>query len=46
MKRILQDTNTHVLKAHVDAACEIVLEKFDGRVEKAFDDETGLNLMQ
>jgi len=35
----------HVNKLIVGAACEIVLEKFEGKIEKAYDDETGLNLM-
>ena len=35
----------HVTKLIVGAACEIVLEKFEGTIEKKYDDETGLNLM-
>lgn len=35
----------HVTKLIVGAACEIVLEKFEGTIEKTYDDETGLNLM-
>ena len=42
----MQLVGGHVAKLVVGAACEIVLEKFDGRIEKAFDDETDLNLMQ
>ena len=36
----------HVEKLVVGAACEIVLEKLEGHIEKAYDDEIGLNLMQ
>ena len=36
----------HVAKLVVGAACEIVLEKLEGRIEKVYDEETGLNLMQ
>jgi len=35
----------HVTKLIVGAACEIVLEKLEGKIEKAYDSETGLNLM-
>ncbi len=42
----MQMVGGHVAKLVVGAACEIVLEKFDGRIEKAYDEETGLNLMQ
>jgi len=36
----------HVNKLVVGAACEIVLEKIEGKIEKSHDEETGLNLMQ
>ena len=42
----MQVVGGHVAKLVVGAACEIVLEKFEGRIEKAFDSQTGLNLMQ
>lgn len=42
----MQVVGGHVAKLVVAGACEIVLEKFDGHIEKAFDEETGLNLMQ
>ncbi len=42
----MQLVGGHVAKLVVGAACEIVLEKFEGRIEKAYDDQTGLNLMQ
>jgi len=35
----------HVTKVIVGAACEIVLEKLEGKIEKAYDSETGLKLM-
>ena len=36
----------HVAKLVIGGACEIVLEKLEGRVEKVYDEETGLYLMQ
>ena len=42
----MQVVGGHVAKLVVGAACEIVLEKFDGHIEKAHDPQTGLNLMQ
>lgn len=36
----------HVKKMVVAATCEVVLEKFKGKVERVPDSETGLNLMQ
>jgi len=36
----------HVAKLVVGAACEIFLTKYEGKIEKAYDEETGLNLMQ
>ena len=42
----MQLVGGHVAKLVVGAACEIVLEKFDGHIEKAHDPQTGLNLMQ
>jgi predicted DNA-binding protein with PD1-like motif len=44
--RQMQVVGGHVAKLVVGAACEIVLEKFEGHIEKAYDDQTGLNLMQ
>jgi len=35
----------HVNKLIVGAACEIVLEKIEGKIEKGYDSETGLRLM-
>ena len=42
----MQVVGGHVAKLVVGAACEIVLEKLEGRIEKAHDPQTGLNLMQ
>ncbi len=42
----MQLVGGHVAKLVVSGACEIVLEKFDGHIEKAHDPQTGLNLMQ
>ena len=42
----MQVVGGHVAKLVVGAACEIVLERFDGRIEKSYDDRTGLSLMQ
>ena len=36
----------HVNKLVVGAACEIVLTKLEGKIEKTYDDETGLKLMK
>jgi uncharacterized protein len=44
--RHMQLVGGHVAKLVVGAACEIVLEKLAGRIEKAYDEQTGLNLMQ
>lgn len=35
----------HVNKLIVGAACEIVLTKLEGKMEKSYDNETGLKLM-
>ena len=35
----------HVNKLIVSAECEIVLQKLEGKIEKTYDEETGLNLM-
>jgi len=42
----MQLVGGHVNKLIVGGACEIMLEKLDGHIEKAFDEEIGLNLMQ
>ncbi|MDA1337451.1 MAG: DNA-binding protein [bacterium] len=35
----------HVAKAMVSGACEVTLQKIEGSIERAYDNETGLNLM-
>lgn len=35
----------HVMRAVISGACEIVLHKIEGSIERSYDDETGLNLM-
>ena len=35
----------HLHEARVSATCEIFMSVCDGKVERAFDEETGLNLM-
>jgi uncharacterized protein len=42
----MQLVGGHVAKLVVGAACEIVLEKIDGHIEKAYEEKIGLNLMQ
>lgn len=42
----MQLVGGHVAKLVVGAACEIILEKLEGHIEKAFDEDIGLNLMQ
>jgi predicted DNA-binding protein with PD1-like motif len=42
----MQLVGGHVTKLVVGGACEIIVEKFDGHVEKAYDSQAGLNLMQ
>ncbi|HEX9722310.1 MAG TPA: PPC domain-containing DNA-binding protein [Candidatus Paceibacterota bacterium] len=44
--RHMQMVGGHVAKLVVGGACEIVLEKLDGHIEKSYDEETGLNLMK
>ena len=34
----------HMLTAHVNGACELVVERFSCEAGRRFDDETGLNL--
>lgn len=34
----------HLVRATVGATCEMVIQVLDGRVERAYDEETGLNL--
>jgi predicted DNA-binding protein with PD1-like motif len=41
----MQMVGGHVAKLVVGAACEIMLEKLEGRIEKAYDEQTGLNVM-
>lgn len=41
----MQLVGGHVARLVVGAACEIILEKLEGHIEKAFDESTGLNLM-
>ncbi len=36
----------HVNKAVVSGACEITLQRLEGSLLRAYDEETGLNLMQ
>ena len=35
----------HVNKAVVSGACEIILTRLEGKIDRAFDEDTGLNLM-
>ena len=42
----MQVSAGHVKKLIVGPTCEIVLEKFDGKLEREYSDETGLNLMK
>jgi len=36
----------HVAKLVVGGACEVMLTKFAGHIKKAYDEQTGLNLMK
>ncbi len=36
----------HIKKLVVSATCEVVITKLQGKIERGFSDETGLNLMQ
>lgn len=36
----------HIKKLVVSATCEVMLSFFKGKIERAFDEETGLNLMK
>jgi len=36
----------HVNKIVISGACEIVLNRIEGSIDRAYDDETGLNLMR
>ncbi len=35
----------HIKKMIVSATCELTLTKFEGKIERKFDEKTGLNLM-
>ncbi|MDP2735379.1 MAG: DUF296 domain-containing protein [bacterium] len=35
----------HINKAVVSGACEVMLTRLEGKIERVFDEETGLNLM-
>lgn len=36
----------HLNEAHISATCEVIIDVFDGEVERQFDDEVGLNLIK
>lgn len=42
----MQLVGGHVAKLVVGAACEIVLEKLEGKIEKKYSEKIGLNLME
>lgn len=35
----------HINKAVVSGACEVILTRLEGKIDRAFDEDTGLNLM-
>ena len=43
---VMQMYGGHIQKLVVGVTCEIFLEKFNGKIERAFDEETGLHLME
>tara|TARA_Y100000310_G_C20629556_1_gene787859 strand:- start:927 stop:1346 length:420 start_codon:yes stop_codon:yes gene_type:complete len=43
--RAMETKGGHVNKAVISGACEIVLNRIEGNIGRAYDDETGLNLM-
>lgn len=44
--RELKTIGGHVKKMIVSATCELVLEKFEQKTEREYDEETGLNLLK
>ena len=36
----------HLNQAYVSATCEMVIRLIDGKVDRAFDEEVGLNLLR
>jgi uncharacterized protein len=43
--RAMETRGGHVNKAVISGACEIVLTRLEGAISRAYDKETGLNLM-
>ena len=44
--KALQTFGGHIKKLVVSATCEVTLTKLDGTLTRAFDEETGLNLLE
>mgnify|MGYP005844202327 CR=1 FL=1 len=44
--RTLQTVTGHIKSMEISATCELKLDIFDGKIERAFDEETGLKLMK
>ena len=44
--KAMETKGGHVNKAVISGACEIVLIRVEGNISRAYDDETGLNLME
>ncbi len=43
--KAMETKGGHVQKAVISGACEIVLTRIEGSIDRAYDEETGLNLM-
>ena len=44
-----QDMSTkagHVMKVMISGACEVILTRLKGKIDRAYDEDTGLNLME
>lgn len=44
--KAMETKGGHVNKAVISGACEVVLTRIEGVIDRAYDSETGLNLMQ
>lgn len=43
--RAMQVRGGHIKKMIISATCELTLQKFEGKIERKYDEGTGLNLM-
>ena len=43
--KAMETKGGHVNKVVISGACEVVLTRMEGKIDRAFDEDTGLNLM-